>query len=99
LANAAIAASRVGLDKLVDGRVALKVLASEFVHLLSDIQEFKLGLKNVLKNKESRQADAESLQAVPASNVEGSGDRSIRRRRGLVAFMCTDCGTTDNFGP
>jgi len=78
LANAAIAASRVGLDKLVDGRVALKVLASEFVHLLSDIQEFKLGLKNVLKNKESRQADAESLQAVPASNVEGSGDRPMQ---------------------
>jgi len=82
LANAAIAASRVGLDKLVGERVALQVLASEFVHLLSDTQEFKLGLKNVLKNKESRQADAESLQAVPASNVEGSEDRSIRRRAG-----------------
>src|SRR5262249_2991700 len=48
------------LHKLVGGRVALQVLAPEFVHLLSYTQEFKLGLKNVLKNKESRQADLRS---------------------------------------
>jgi len=35
-----------------------------------------------LKGQDNERGGAESLQAVPASNVEGSGDRSIRRRAG-----------------